>query len=52
MVSKLFSQFDELIKKFDSKYKNESFEDLDTTSKNISELNIILSSLLKIVYYL
>jgi molybdopterin converting factor small subunit len=49
MVSKLFSQYDEIIKKFDTKIKSETPQDLDTFSKLISDLKTLLSSSFTIV---
>ncbi len=48
-ITKLFSQFEETIKKIDMKIRNESYRDLDTTSRNIDDMRTLHSSSLKTV---
>jgi len=44
VTMQLFQQFDDQIKRLDMKIKSENYGDLDTTSKNISDMKICLQS--------
>lgn len=51
-LQKFYSQFDDLTRKIDIKLRNETYQDLDLTSRNISDLKILLNSLQKTVKYI
>ena len=48
-LQKSFQQFEEFIKKIDTKIRMEDFKDMDITNKNISDLKTLLTSTSKTV---
>jgi hypothetical protein len=48
-LQKLYVQFEDSIRKIDMKLKYEDFKNMDATSKNISDMKIILSASKKTV---
>ena len=51
-LQKLFYQFEDLIKKIDTKIRNEDFKDLDIATQNINDLKTLLTSSSKSVNYI
>jgi hypothetical protein len=43
-LQKLFHQFEDLIKKIDTKIRNEDFKDLDITNQNLNDMKTLLTS--------
>lgn len=48
-LQKNFYQFEDIIKKIDTKIRNEEFSDLDISNQNINDLKTLLTSSSKAV---
>ncbi len=51
-LQKLFYQFEDLMKKIDTKIRNEDFKDLDISTQNINDLKTLLTSSSKSVNFI
>ena len=48
-IQKLFTQFDDYMKKIDQRTRNEDYKRIDATEKNLSDLRILMSDSKRIV---
>jgi len=48
-IQKLFSQFDDYMKKIDQRTRNEDYKSIESTEKNLSDLRILLGDSKKLV---